>query len=464
MAGSAAGMGGGQATGAMGAAIPQGLGYSPTRPPSASSVIGQNGSIPSMGGGNLVSPGFPGSSIGNYGYPVNVPNGNARPQSFNIDTQMQQGLQGAMQGTQRAMNYQPQQVNATGYTAAQAGSQGYDAAQAVAERAKSQGYNAERIAGVGPIQEQSVAAGQLSGTDLSAYLNPYEQNVISGLQSDALKSQQMASNQLGAQATQAGAFGGSRHGIAEGQMTADIQSNLANQIAGLRQSGFQNAQQMALSDIGNRMRADLANQQANLQAQTTTGQQSLQSQLANQAAANQAAQFGAGAANTAALQNAQLGTNVNLQNMSQMNQARQFGANAANTAALQNMNAMNQARQFGAQQQMTAQQLNQAAGLQANQQRLGAAGQMSNLGQQAFDIGRTNEQDLRAIQREKEATNQALIDAAKGQYAGYTGAPQNSLSMMAQALGLVPNANTTTNTKQPGVFDYLTLAATAAGR
>jgi len=301
---------------------------------------------------------------------------------FNVNTAAAQGLQSAMANTAQGQYYQPQQVQATGYRPAMAGSTGYRPA--------------------------TMQAGQLATTDLSSYMNPYDESVISGLQKDAMTGQQMASNELGAQATAAGAFGGSRHGVAEGVMASGIQNNLNQQIAGLRQGGFQNAQQMALSDIGNRMGASQAN-------------------------------------------------------MAALNAAGQFGAGAANQAMLQNQAAMNQAGQFGAQNAMTAQQLNQSAGLQGAQQRLGAASQMGSLAGQAFDMGQQATANLQNVGLQQQAIQQALIDAAKGQYAGYTGASSNALGLLAQALGASPQPSTTTESKQPGLFDYLTMAATTAG-
>ena len=312
-----------------------------------------------------------------------VPMAAASAQPWNINTAASQGMQSAMANTAQGQYYNPQQVQATGYSPAMASSYGYRPA--------------------------TMQAGQLATTDLSSYMNPYNESVISGLQKDALTGQQMASNQLGAQATAAKAFGGSRHGIAEGEMAAGIQNNLNSQIAGLRQSGFQNAQQMALSDIGNRMGASQAN-------------------------------------------------------MAALNQAGQFGAGAANQAALQNQAAMNAAGQFGAGNMMTAQQLNQQAGLQGAQQRLGAASQLGSLSGQAFDMGQQATANLQNVGLQQQAIQQALIDAAKGQYAGYTGASGNALSMLAQALGASPQPTTTTETKQPGLFDYLTMAATAYGK
>ena len=365
----------------------------------------------------------------------------------NFNQLASQGMQGAQMGTAMGMAYQPQQVGAAygqaaTYNPAQAGYTGYNAAQAGAT-----GYNAATMGAVPMVQ-----AGQLANTNLSAYTNPYESQVVSGLQSDAQRAAQMASNDIGTAATRAGAFGGSRHGVTEGTMLAENQRNLSNQIAGLRQAGFQNAQQMAQQDIATRMQAGLANQGAGMQAALT-----------NIGALNQAGQFGASAANQAALQNA-----------AAVNQARGFGAGAANTAALQNMAAANQAGQFGAgaQNTMTQQNManfmqsqlaNQQAGLAGAQQRLGAANQLGGISQNMYNMNRQANLDMQQAGLQQQAIQQAIIDAGKGQYAGFTGAPAAALSYLGQALGgaagMVPQ--TTTNAKQAGLFDYLTLAAMA---
>jgi hypothetical protein len=306
-------------------------------------------------------------------------------QNFNVNTAASQGLQGAMAGTAAGMTYTPQDVQSVSYKPSMVGSTGYNPA--------------------------TMQAGQLSSTNMSSYMNPYESSVISGLQSDALRGQQMASNELGAQATRAGAFGGSRHGVAEGQMAGDIQNQLNNQIAGLRQSGYQNAQQMALADIQNRM---------------TAGQ-----------------------------------TNVNA-----LNQAGQFGASAANQAALQNQAALNAAGQFGASNAMQAQLANQSAGLQGAQQRLSAANQMGNLSNLGFGMGQTINQNLAQQGALQQALQQMTMDKASQQYQGYAQSPYTSLSAYTAALGGTPYGQTTTTTgTQPsrGLFDYMGMGLYGAG-
>jgi len=102
--------------------------------------------------------------------------------------------------------------------------------------------------------------------------------------------------------------------------------------------------------------------------------------------------------------------------------------------------------------------------LQLGQQqaRMQGAAQMGQLGQQAFNIGQTIQQQQAQQGLLQQGLQQALIDAARGQYQGYVGSPQQALQAPLSALGVVPVPQTTTKSKQPGFFDYATLAATAA--
>jgi hypothetical protein len=100
---------------------------------------------------------------------------------------------------------------------------------------------------------------------------------------------------------------------------------------------------------------------------------------------------------------------------------------------------------------------NTALGAAQNQQRtqLGAAGQMGQLGQQAFNTGQSIQQQQMQQGMMQQAMQQQLIDAARQQYQGYTGAPQAALSAPLQALGQTPVPQSQTTTSKPGLFDYL---------
>jgi hypothetical protein len=231
----------------------------------------------------------------------------ASPIGGNINTQAAMGLTGANIGTAQGMAYQPM-------------------------------------------------VGQVGQANMGQYMNPYTNQVIGGLAQDTGRMMQTGANQLGSQASSAGAFGGSRHGIAQGQMMSDAMRNFGQQAGTLRQQGFQNAQNLAGQDIDRAMQAD------------------------------------------------------------------QFGA----------------------------------------QQRMNAANQMAGLSQQGFNMGMDISNQQFQQGQAQQAMNQALIDAAKAQYGGYTGAPSTALGFMGQALGSTPNVSSTTQSRQPGLFDYLTMGATNA--
>lgn len=219
-------------------------------------------------------------------------------------------------------------------------------------------------AGMG-YQPQQVQAGQIAGTDLSAYFNPFEQTVVQQSLSDIEQARQMQANQLASQAQRAGAFGGSRSAILESQANEAAMQQAARTAANLRLGGFQQAQQMAGQDIGRRMQADLANQQA---------------------------------------------------------------------------------------------------GLAGASQRLAAAGQLGGLAQQSFGMGRTLQQDLAQQGALQQMLNQQIFDRAREQFQGYTSFPERSLGYLASALGASPVPQTQTTSRQPGLFDYLSLGVQMSDR
>lgn len=436
------------------------------------------------------------NQAGNEGYPSYAGQPNAsrmtsqQSQPWNVNTAAAQGLQSAMAGTQAEMNYRPDQItapmgkaqsyNATSYNPSTMSATGYQGRGYNATTGRAQGYGAANVGSTG-YNAAGMQAGQLANTDLSAYKNQYESDVISGLQGDALRSQQMASNELGAQATRAGAFGGSRHGIAEGTMAAENQRNLNNQIAGLRQSGFQNAQQMGLADIGNRMTAAQANQAAQNTASQFGASAANQAALSNQAAQNVARQFGAGAQNQMTANNLSALNAAGQFGAQAQNVANQFTAGAANTAAANNMGALNAAGQFGAQAQnaagqfnaqaannmtqanqnaaMQAMMANQTAGLAGSQQRLGAANQMGGQANTAFNMGQTLNNNLSQQGAMQQALQQMVMDRASNQYAGYQQSPYTALSAMTGALGASPSPMSAQTSQQRGLFDYLGMGA-----
>ena len=194
------------------------------------------------------------------------------------------------------------------------------------------------------------------GPNIQAFANPYQDQVINRTQQDIERQRQMATNTLGAQASQAGAFGGSRQGVAES--------------------------------------------------------------LTNEA----------------------------------------FARQAADTFA-----------------QQRAQGFNTALGAAQTQQGIGlnAAQQYANIGNLGFSQANTINQQQQQQGLAMQALNQQLIDAARQQYGGFTSAPQASLQLPLQAVtaGNMGQGTTSgtvsggaqTSTRNPGLFDYLSLGASTLG-
>lgn len=176
---------------------------------------------------------------------------------------------------------------------------------------------------------------------MAAYQNPYESQVVQQSLRDVGSAAQMGLGQLGARAEQAGAFGGSRHGIAEAELMKGYTQQAMDQAARLRQQGFQTA---------------LGASQADLSRQ------------------------------------------------------------------------------------------------------LGAAGQLAGLGGQSFGYGQAIQQQQMAQGAMQQQQMQNLINAAKQQYAGYAGAPQQGLNTFTGAVYGMPNVSGQQSGYRPGVFDYMMAA------
>jgi len=91
--------------------------------------------------------------------------------------------------------------------------------------------------------------GSLLGADIGAYQSPYQQQVIDQSMADIQRQADLARGQSQSRAIGAGAFGGSRSALLEGESQRPYIEQMARTSAGLRESGFQQAQRAAESDI-----------------------------------------------------------------------------------------------------------------------------------------------------------------------------------------------------------------------
>ena len=137
---------------------------------------------------------------------------------------------------------------------------------------------------VSPYTNAATSYGaQSTGYNVNPYLNPYTQNVVDTTMTEMNRQQEMDQDRLDAQAVQAGAFGGSRHGVAEAEMQRGFDQNRTQAIANLYNTGYQNAQQAQESHMQRLANASqLANQTGQLYGTTMADNYSRQLQASQQ--------------------------------------------------------------------------------------------------------------------------------------------------------------------------------------
>lgn len=240
---------------------------------------------------------------------------------------------------------------------------------------------------LGPVQTWTQA-------DQAGYMNPYTGAVTDIAKRKATEDFYSQLTDAGSRAAAAGAFGGSRQAVLEGQMRRDYATQLSDMTTQGLDAAYRNAQaqwaadraaqmQGSQFDITNSLQANLANQGALLDAakanqaaqlgvQQLGATNSLQAQMANQAAgldvgkANQAAQLSiqelmAQQGLQAALANQGVALDVNKANSAAQMAAQQLKTTSGLQAAMANQGA----DVSYAQQLLDAQRANQAASLQA---------------------------------------------------------------------------------------------------
>ena len=289
----------------------------------------------------------------------------------------------------------------------------------------------ERMQGVGAVQSvqapSQIAVDQLRSTDVSEYMNPYQQQVIDAGQADIERQRQLASNTLSAQAEAAGAFGGSRQAVQEGVLAGEALRQASDLSAQQRQAGFQQAIESGKFDIGQTQSARTLASQQLLEAEKFA-QQARESAAARE----QATRAGnMQAANQFGIQQSQFDQQAALANQSSANARSQAQANLLQSAGLAGsaQNAARAAQQAGltqsaglagaaAQNAVAAQQagLTQAAGLSGAAAQNAIAAQQAGLTQSA---GLSNQAAINQALQSQAARDQAANAANfQGQFSG----------------------------------------------
>jgi len=296
---------------------------------------------------------------------------------------------------------------------------GYDPTQALQGMAQDQfkptiqpvtGFEAPTIeatqapsaAQIGPVSAPQFRG--LLSQDIGAYQSPYQQQVIDLAMGDIQRQADIARGGAQDRAIRAGAFGGSRSALLESESQRPYAEQMARTAAGLRQSGFEQAQAAA--------QADLARQQ-------------------------QLGIFGAGQEQQRALQQAQLGQ-----------QAGIFGAELGQQRRMQQAQ-LQQQRQLGGLDIAGRAALAQPSlEMQARQQRAGLLGGLQ--GQQIQQLGL-----LGGAGAQQQALQQAAIDAQRGEFQRALGYGPQQIGLLQGGMGTPLVSTTQTGKQKTGLGDIL---------
>ena len=291
------------------------------------------------------------------------------------------------------------------------------------ERVGAGQIGAERV-GAGQVGFERVNAPSFLTGNVDAYMNPYISNVENAALQRLEGATKQAVNRIGDQARAAGAFGGSRQGIAEGTALGEAARSAGELSANLRSQGYNQAAALMQADQQRAMQAALSNQAAGIQTGQFNTEAALRAAFANQQAGLQAGQFNTEAALRAALANQAAGI----------------------TTGQTNLDANMRAQLANQQANMQAQLANQSAGLQGANLRMGAAGQLADLGTAAQRARITDASMIENIGMQRQAQQQALLDEAYARWNEQRNYPIEMLNMRLGATSATPYSQTTTGT------------------
>jgi len=290
-------------------------------------------------------------------------------------------------------------------------STGYSPISASYQSVNAPTTTAAQFQGPGSVGYNNVYSQGFNDQSAAQLMNPYLQQSLNPQIALLNQQQGMQQAQNQAQATQAGAFGGSRMGVQNALQNQSNQLAMSNLVGQGYNNAFNNAQQQF----------------------NTQNAASLQAQQANQAAGINTGQFNAQMGYNTGLQNAQLQQQANLANQQVGLTAQQANQQAGLTAQQANINQ----QQYGA-----------GLGLSANQAAISGANAQANIGQNQYAQQTGNIGLQNTLGAQQQQYQQGLLNT---QYQNYV----NQLNYPYQQQGYIQNmvngypVQSTQSTTQP---------------
>lgn len=214
-------------------------------------------------------------------------------------------------------------ANYTGYNAPQLGN---------AQTWQGTGYDAALVGDISRLLNGNAAQASSASLldNLSAYQNPFLQNVVDATMADFTDYAGQQRAELARKGAAAGAFGEGRFGLAEGQLEGELARARATTDAGLRSDAFQFGANLSNLDAARRQEVALANAGWSNERDLARADLGLQGRLADTSAINASRSALAAARNQAASENT-LAANTRTLNQANFNRdAAKYLADASN--------------------------------------------------------------------------------------------------------------------------------------
>jgi hypothetical protein len=289
----------------------------------------------------------------------------------------------------------------------------------------------------GPLTAQQASARDVNArsgaSGYEQYLNPFTNEVVNTSLGDIERARQEAANATRSQAARAGAFGGSRAGVAESLTNRDFGNTAASTAAGLRQAGFNTALGFNRADQDRELLAAQSNQGADVQTGIANAGNALRAAEADRAQRLSLLQGDQSTDLAAQIRNRELGQDISKFNAGQLQTGDQFNRSL----------------------DLRGQEANQAAAQHAAALRLSATGQLGGFAGQQQAMGAQGADLLNRIGGQQQAFGQQQRDFDYQQFLEGQNRPYQNASFLGGILGnqnygttQTGNVNTTQQVQQ----------------
>ena len=335
------------------------------------------------------------------------------------------------------------------------------------------GATIQNIQGPQAAQIGNVQAPQFQGLlsqNIGAYQSPYQQQVIDQSMADIQRQADLARGQSQSRAIGAGAFGGSRSALLEGESQRPFAEQMARTSAGLRQSGFEQAQQAAQADLARQQQLGIFGAEQEQQRALQQGQFQQQAGLTGFEAQQQRAVEQARLGQQAGLAGQDIAAQRNLEQARLQQQAGLTGYEGDLQRSIQQAQLQQEAGLLGSQQEQ-ARALEQARlAQQTGMAELDIAGrtammqpelEMRNRQQQAGLLGGQLEDQYRSlgllggVGQQQQQLQQTAQDQAYNEFLRASGYGNQQLSTLLSGLSGMPSLVSQTDKKKTGAGDIL---------